>query len=61
MFYLCSNLLSIDLSNFNTQNVETLRLLFNNCSNVKSLDISNFNLSKVKNMAYHIYLVTALL
>ena len=52
MFYLCSNLLSIDLSNFNTQNVETLRLLFNNCSNVKSLDISNFNLSKVKNMAY---------
>ena len=52
MFYLCTKLTTIDLSNFNTKNVETMRYLFGNCTKLESVDISNFNTSKVKNMAY---------
>ena len=32
MFYNCSSLISLDLSNFNTQNVTNMMLMFCNCS-----------------------------
>ena len=52
MFYGCLNLASIDVSNFNTKNVETMDYLFRNCSKLTSLDISNFNTTKVKTMNF---------
>ena len=42
-----SKLRSIDLSNFNTQNVEYLSGMFKDCVSLTSLDLSNFNTKKV--------------
>ena len=37
MFYYCSSLTSLDLSNFNTNNVTDMRSMFYNCSSLTSL------------------------
>ena len=50
MFFKCSSLTNIDLSNFNTQNVTDMSDMFNGCSSLVNLDLSNFNLKKVKYM-----------
>ena len=51
MFYACTGLTSLDLSNFNTSNVTDMSYMF--CStNLLSLDVSSFNTSKVTNMSY---------
>ena len=50
MFYRCSSLTSIDLSNFNTSNVINMYCMFFNCSSLNSLDLSNFNTSNVTDM-----------
>ena len=50
MFQLCSNLTSLDVSNFNTENVTDMDLMFSGCSGLTSLDVSNFNTKKVTNM-----------
>ena len=55
MFDYCSNLTSIDLSNFDTSNVTNMSCMFNNCSNLTSLDLSNFDTSKVTNMSRMFY------
>ena len=47
MFYNCSSLISLDLSNFNTQNVTNMNCMFDNCSSLISLDLSNFNTQHV--------------
>ena len=47
MFNECSNLTSLDVSNFNTQNVTNMGLIFCGCSNLTSLDVSNFNTQNV--------------
>ena len=54
MFYGCSSLLSLDLSNFNTQNVASMEGMFFNCSSLSS-DLSNFNTQNVKSMIYMFY------
>ena len=41
MFEGCSSLMSLDLSHFNTENVENMEKLFLNCENIKNLDFSN--------------------
>ena len=46
----CESLSSIDLSNFNTQNVTNMGYMFYNCNSLTSLDLSNFNTQKVTNM-----------
>ena len=51
MFYNCSNLTSLDLSNFDTGKVTVMNYMFYNCSNLTSLDVSNFDTSNVKNMS----------
>ena len=43
MFYKCSSLISLNLSNFNTNNVNNMSYLFCNCSSLTSLNLSNFN------------------
>ncbi len=50
MFYNCYKLNSLDLTQFNTGNVENMNEMFYNCQNLKSLDLSAFNTAKVKNM-----------
>ena len=50
IFYGCSSLTSLDLSNFNTSNVIIMSGMFYNCSSLTSLDLSNFNTSKVTTM-----------
>ena len=51
MFLHCINLISIDLSNFNTENVLDMSYLFYNCISITSIDVSNFNTKNVYNMS----------
>ena len=50
MFYGCNSLISLDLSNFNTQNVTNMEYMFDGCSSLINLDLSNFNTQNVTNM-----------
>ena len=47
MFYGCSALTSLDLTNFNTANVTDMNYMFYRCSTLTSLDLKNFNTAKV--------------
>ena len=47
MFNGCSGLTSIDLSNFDTDEVTNMSGMFSNCSGLTSIDVSNFNTAKV--------------
>lgn len=55
MFQNCSDLISLDLSNFDTSKVEDMHSMFEDCSNLTSLDVSNFNTSNVKDMTLMFY------
>ena len=50
MFYNCKSLISLDLSNFNTQNVTNMSYMFFDCNSLLSLDLSNFRTKNVKDM-----------
>lgn len=50
MFFMCSSLTSLDLSNFNTKNVTEMDNMFDRCFNITSINLSNFNTSKVTDM-----------
>ncbi len=50
LFYQCSNLINLNLKNFNTSSVTNMNSMFSDCSNLKMLNISNFDVSKVTNM-----------
>ena len=50
MFSECSSLISLNLSHFNTNNVQNMRSMFNQCSSLTSLNLSNFNTNNVKDM-----------
>ena len=52
MFNKCSSLTSLNLSNFNTINVNNMNGMFSECSSLNSLDLSNFNTINVKDMKY---------
>ncbi len=47
MFYKCSNITEINLSNFNTTQVTDMFSMFYDCSSLTSLDLSNFDTSQV--------------
>ena len=51
MFFSCDKLKNLNVSHFNTTNVETMFAMFADCQSLKSLDLSNFNTSKVTNMS----------
>ena len=55
MFYKCSGLTSLDLSNFNTENVTDMYGMFYKCSGLTSLDVINFNTQKVTDMRSMFY------
>lgn len=51
MFSYCTNLTSLDLSNFNTSNVTTMTNMFYGSTSLTSLDLTSFNTEKVDSMA----------
>jgi len=51
MFYGCCNLIYINLSNFNTQNVMCMKMLFCDCNSLKEINLSNFNTQNVTDMS----------
>ena len=50
MFWGCSSLKELNLSNFNTNNVTKMGCMFFGCSSLKELNLSNFNTNNVTNM-----------
>ena len=50
MFYNCSGLTSLDLSNWNVSNVRNMLCMFEGCYNLKTIDLSNWDTSNVTNM-----------
>ncbi len=51
MFYKCSRLTTLDVSNFNTANVTDMGSMFYWCSSLTTLDLSNFNTANVTAMS----------
>ena len=51
MFYGCSKLTSLDVSNFNTANATNLRCMFDFCSSLTSLDVNKFKTANVTDMS----------
>ena len=47
-----THLTSLDLSNFDSSNVTSMRSMFEDCCNLTSLDLSNFNTSNVTTMEW---------
>ena len=52
MFYDCSNLSNLDLSSFDTSNVNNMSHMFDKCYNLTNLDLSSFDTKNVTNMSY---------
>ena len=52
MFYRCNSLTSLDVSNWNTNNVTDMSYMFNYCRDLTSLNVSNWDTSNVTNMYY---------
>ena len=52
MFGGCYNLKELDLSNFDTSNIEDMNSMFEGCESLKELDLSNFDTGKVEDMSY---------
>ena len=50
MFNGCKSLKKLDLSNFNTNNLEEMNDMFSNCYSLTELNISSFNTDNVKCM-----------
>ena len=50
MFYKCRNIEVLDLSNFDTSNVTSMRSMFRDCWRLSELDVSHFDTSNVTNM-----------
>ena len=51
MFSGCTNLTSLDVTNFNTEKVTYMVYMFSGCSNLTSLDVTKFNTANVTNMS----------
>lgn len=52
MFYYCRNLVTLDLSNFDTSKINNMSSMFNVCNSLTSLDVSEFDTSNVTDMCY---------
>ena len=52
MFLNCDKIIEIDLSKFNTTQVNNMNNIFSGCFSLTSLYLSNFNTSIVKNMSF---------
>lgn len=52
MFNGCTNLVSLDVSGFNTSGITSMQEMFYNCQSLKTLDLSSFDTGNVTNMLY---------
>ena len=52
MFYFCKNIIKIDLSHFNTDDVTNMSNMFCYCTNLINIKLSSLNTKNVKNMSY---------
>ena len=52
MFYRCTSLTKIDLTNFNTDKVNYINGLFSGCSSLTYVDLSNFKTNKVDDLGF---------
>ena len=50
MFFRCLSLKELNVSNFNTNKVTNMDLIFSNCRSLKELNLSNFNTDNAINM-----------
>ena len=50
MFFDCSALKEINLSNFNTNNLTNMGFMFFKCLSLKEINLANFNTDNVTNM-----------
>ena len=55
LFNNCFSLISLNLSNFNSNKVRDMNHMFYNCSSLTSLNLSNLNTNNVSNMSYMFY------
>ncbi len=60
MFYACSALTTLVLSNFDTSKMTDMCYMFEGCSALTTLDLSNFDTSKVTDMSDMFYECSAL-
>jgi surface protein len=51
LFYNCTLITELDLSNFDTSNVTTMSGMFNGCQSLTSLDVNHFVTDNVENMS----------
>ena len=56
MFFQCSDITEIDLSNFNTSKVNNMIGMFNGCSSLTSLNLSYFDTRCRKDERYVLWL-----
>ena len=52
MFFGCRNLTSIDLSNFDTSNINHMGGMFNGCNNLANVNLKSFDTSSVEEMNF---------
>ena len=52
MFCNCRNIISLDLSSFDTKNSTNMANMFFNCVNITNIDLHNFNTNNVTNMEF---------
>ena len=56
MFYMCENLVELDLTNWNTISLENMSYMFYNCSNLKIIkNIENWQLTNIKDVSCMFY------
>ena len=55
MFFGCSKLTTLDLSNFDTRNVTDMSSMFYECGKLTTLNVSKFNTAKVTDMEWMFY------
>ena len=60
MFSDCTELVSLDIRNFDTSCVTDMKYMFRNCCSLKTLDLSSFETAQVTDMKYMFYLCTGL-
>ena len=60
MFYDCSALESLVITNFNTENVTNMSFIFGGCSALESLNLTNFNTANVTDMSFMFHGCSAL-
>ena len=55
LFFECSSIVEVDLSNFNSSKVTSMNSMFDSCTSLTSVNFSNFVTTRVSNMEYMFY------